>query len=252
MNLGKAPDLDGKRVAVVGGGNVASDAARSALRLGAKVVSLYYRRTKEEMPAMPEEIVEMEKEGIELNLLVAPVAITGADGRVKGLTLTKMELGAFDRSGRRRPEPLAGSEFTVAADVIIVAVGQMPETVVLGTGLKVGKGDMVLVDPETLATNIPSVFSGGDCVTGPDTLIAAIAAGKKAAQSIDKYLGGDGVVVEPRTIERKIIGAILEEETPRQQMPFRHVEGFHELELGYTLEQAVAEAARCVRCDVID
>ncbi len=252
LNLGQGPDLAAKRVAVIGGGNVAADAARSALRLGAEAVSLYYRRTKEEMPAMPEEIHELEKEGIELNLLVAPIAITGENGRVKGLTLTKMELGEFDRSGRRRPEPLAGSEFTIAADVVIAAIGQLPETAVLGAELNVGKGEAILADPETLATNIPGVFSGGDCVTGPDTLIAAIAAGKKAAQSIDKYLGGDGVVVEPITVERVIVGTILEEETPRQPIPVRHVEGFLEIELGYTLEQAVAEAARCFRCDVTD
>ncbi|HAP31946.1 MAG TPA: NADH-quinone oxidoreductase subunit NuoF [Firmicutes bacterium] len=252
VNLGQAPDLTGKRVAVIGGGNVAADAARSAARLGAEVVSLYYRRTKEEMPAMSEEIHELEQEGVELNLLVAPVAIVSENGQVNGLTLTKMELGEFDRSGRRRPEPLADSQFTVAADVVIAAIGQLPETAVLGAGLELGKGEVILADPETLATNIPGVFSGGDCVTGPDTLIAAVAAGKKAAQSIDKYLGGDGVVVELMTVERTITGVIIEEETPRQQMPVRRAEGFLEVELGYTLEQAVAEASRCFRCDVAD
>jgi NADH-quinone oxidoreductase subunit F len=252
VNLNRAADLSGKEVAVIGGGNVAADAARSALRLGAKAVSLYYRRTKEEMPAMPEEIVELEKEGVKLNFLVAPAAIVGEGGQVKDLTLTKMELGEFDRSGRRRPVPVAGSDFAVAADVVIVAIGQAPETGGLGAGLELTKGGTVVVDPQTLATSIPGVFSGGDCVTGPDTLIAAVAAGKKAAQSIDKFLGGDGVVVEPLTVERKIYGQIIEDETPRQEMPVRHAEGFLEVELGYTLQQAVAEAMRCLRCDVTD
>ncbi|MBT9167496.1 MAG: NADP-reducing hydrogenase subunit HndC [Syntrophomonadaceae bacterium] len=252
VNLGRAVDFSGKEVAVIGGGNVAADAARSALRLGSKAVSLYYRRRKEEMPAMPEEIVELEKEGVKLNFLVAPTAIVGEGGKVRGLTLTKMELGEFDRSGRRRPLPVTGSDFTVAADVVIVAIGQTPETGGLGVGLELTKGGTIVVDPETLATSIPGIFSGGDCVTGPDTLIAAVAAGKKAAQAIDKYLGGDGVVVEPLTVERKIHGLILEEETPRQEMPVRHAEGFLEVELGYTLEQAVAEAMRCFRCDVVD
>lgn len=252
VNLGQAPDLSGKRVAVIGGGNVAADAARSALRLGAKDVSLFYRRTKEEMPAMPEEIHELEKEGVILNLLVAPAAVVGEGEQVKGLTLTKMELGEFDKSGRRRPVPVAGSDFTVAADVVIAAIGQAPETGGLGAGLELTKGGTVVVDTETLATGIRGLFSGGDCVTGPDTLIAAVAAGKKAAQSIDKYLGGDGVVVEPLAVERKINGQIIEEESSRQEMPVRHAEGFLEIELGYTLEQAVAEAMRCFRCDVTD
>lgn len=252
VNLGRAADLSGKEVAVIGGGNVAADAARSALRLGAKTVSLYYRRRKEEMPAMPEEIVELEKEGVKLNFLVAPAAIVGEGGRASGLTLTKMELGEFDRSGRRRPVPVAGSSFTVAADLVVVAVGQTPETAGLEVGLELTKDGAIVADSKTLATNIPGVFSGGDCVTGPDTLIAAIAAGKKAAQSIDKYLGGDGVVVDPLSVERMIHGQILEQEAPRQEMPVRHADGFLEVELGYTLEQAVAEAMRCFRCDVVD
>ncbi|MCI2425426.1 NADH-quinone oxidoreductase subunit NuoF [Candidatus Acetothermia bacterium] len=253
VNLNQAADLTGKRVAIIGGGNVAADAARSALRLGAKSVAIYYRRTRAEMPALPEEIVEIEKEGIQLNLLVAPQAIIGERGKVTGLTLKRMELGDFDRSGRRRPVAIADSDFTVEADVVIAAIGQVVKTDGLADNLKFSRWGTIITDVDSLATNIPGVFAGGDCVTGADTLIAAIAAGKKAASSIDKFLGGDGVIVEPLTIKRKISGVIIEEKALRQKVPIRHnIDGFKEMELGFTFEQALAEAERCLRCDVVE
>jgi len=241
INLGQPMQLAGKKVAVIGGGNVAADAARSALRLGAKEVAVYYRRTRDEMPAMPEEIEEMEHEGIAINYLVSPVEIIGSQGQVKGLKLNRMALGDFDRSGRRRPVPIEGSEFEVEVDVVIAAIGQSAETGIL-EGLELNRGGTIKVDPDTLATNLPGVFSGGDCVTGPDTLIAAIAAGKKAAAAIDRYLGGDGVVTDPITVERRVSGTLIEEETLRQEIGPQ----------GYTTEQALAEAARCLRCDVAE
>ncbi|MGE5549208.1 MAG: NADH-quinone oxidoreductase subunit NuoF [Bacteroidota bacterium] len=242
LNLGRTMNLKGKKVAVIGGGNVAADAARSALQMGAEAVSVYYRRTREEMPAMPEEIEEMEHEGIAINYLVAPLEVIGEKGRVKGLRLTKMQLGEFDKSGRRRPAPVAGSEFDVDADVIIAAIGQSVETAPLGTEIKLTRWGTVAADAETMATSVPGIFAGGDCVSGPDTVITAIADGKKAAAAIDRYLGGDGMVTEPLTIERRVSGTLIEQVTPRQKCG---LQGFNEA-------QACAEASRCLRCDVAE
>jgi NADH-quinone oxidoreductase subunit F len=246
VNLGQKIDLSGKTVAVIGGGNVAADAARSALRLGARSVSVYYRRTREEMPAMAEEVAEMEHEGIHLNYLVAPIAVLGENERVAGIRMSRMQLGEFDRSGRRRPVPIAESEFTVPADVVIAAIGQAPELTGLldnSLGLKLNRWGNLTVDPDTFATNVPGIFAGGDCVTGPDTVIAAIAAGKQAAAAIDRYLGGDGLITDPLPVERCINGLIIEEEAPRQ--PVTVIDG---VDMGYTK----AEAMRCLRCDVAE
>ena len=242
LNLGQPMDLKGKKVAVIGGGNVAADAARSAQRLGAAAVSVYYRRTREEMPAMPEEIEEMEHEGIALNYLVAPLEVTVAKGRIKGLRLAKMQLGEFDKSGRRRPVQVPGSEFTAEADVVIAAIGQSVEAAALGTDLKTTRRGTVEIDAETLATSIPGVYSGGDCVSGPDTVITAINDGKKAAAAIDRYLGGDGAIVEPLAVERRVSGVLLEQEIPRQKCGPD----------GFDAAQAAAEASRCLRCDVAE
>ncbi|KKM10429.1 hydrogenase [Clostridiales bacterium PH28_bin88] len=254
VNLGKRVDLAGKTVAVIGGGNVAADAARSALRLGAQRVSVYYRRTRDEMPALEEEIHEMEREGIAINYLVAPVSVIGEQGKVKGFKLARMELGEFDKSGRRKPVPLEGSAFTEAADVVIAAIGQYPETAAMGTGvpLEVTRWGTLVTDPDTLSTSVPGIYAGGDCVSGPDTVIGAIAAGKKAAAAIDRYLGGDGVITEPLAVERRVSGAIIEEETPRMEVTVSHSSGWNEVELGYTESQALAEAMRCLRCDVAE
>lgn len=242
LNLGRKIELKGKKVVVIGGGNVAADASRSALRQGAGSVSLYYRRTQEEMPALKEEVEEMEHDGVVINYLAAPVEIIGEAGKVKGLKLVKMQLGAFDKSGRRRPVAMEGSEFVVDADVVIAAIGQSSDTGILGNELEVSSRGTIKTDPETLATNIPGVYSGGDCVTGPDTVIGAIAAGKKAAAAIDRYLGGDGVITDPLMVERRISGTIIEEETPRIACGAK----------GYTVENALAEASRCLRCDVVE
>ncbi|HSW35587.1 MAG TPA: NADH-quinone oxidoreductase subunit NuoF [Candidatus Limnocylindrales bacterium] len=253
LNLGRALDLSGKVVAVIGGGNVAADAARSALRLGAASVTVYYRRLKGDMPALREEIEEMEKEGIQIQTLVAPVRVFGENGKVSGLELVEMKLCEFDLSGRRRPVPIVGSSVTAKADIVISAVGYTPDPNGLEAGLELTNGGSFVVDPETMATTIAGVYAGGDCVTGAATLIEAVEAGKKAASSIDLYLGGNGVVVEPKEIVRVVSGEIVETEIRRVSVPARHaVEGFKEMELGYTLEQAIEEASRCLRCDVKD
>ncbi len=256
VNLDQAPNLKGRMVLVIGGGNAAVDAARSATRLGAKKVTMLYRRTKAEMPALDEEIEEAEREGVEIRTLVAPKRVIVRGGKVGGLECVECSLGEFDKSGRRRPVPKSGSEFTLDADVIVAAVGQTVELDGLAAkdGLASTDRGTVAADEKTCATGIDGVFAGGDCVTGPDTVIEAIAAGKRAAAEIDKYLGGDGVLFPRQEIVRRITGEIIESETPRQIVPCvpveKRVSGFTEVELGYTAGMAQAEAARCLRCDV--
>ncbi|MFC1980290.1 FAD-dependent oxidoreductase, partial [Chloroflexota bacterium] len=178
------------KVAVIGGGNVAIDAARSALRLGANKVFILYRRTRQEMPVTEEEIEAAEAEGIEIQYLVAPAEILNSNGRVTGVKCIRMKLGEPDTSGRRRPMPIKSSEFSVELDMVIPAIGQIPDLSLLGesSGIKMSKQGTLLVNPDTLATSRIGVFAGGDVVTGPATAIEAIAAGQRAAAAIDKYL----------------------------------------------------------------
>ena len=202
VNLMKAyrfPEYDtpiriGKHVAVVGAGNVAMDSARTALRLGAEEVSIVYRRSREEMPARLEEIENAEEEGVKFRLLTNPVEILGDEsGEVKAMVCQKMSLGEPDASGRRRPIPIPESEFTLPVETVVVAIGQGPNPILLrGTkGLNLNKRGYIEVDPETMMTNIPGVFAGGDIVTGAATVIAAMGAGKKAARAIESYLTQD-------------------------------------------------------------
>ncbi len=180
----------GKRVAVVGAGNVAMDAARTALRLGAEEVTIVYRRSLAEMPARLEEIENAQEEGIRFRLLTNPIAINGNDrGQVTGMQCVAMALGEPDSSGRQRPEPVPNSEFSLAVDNVIVAIGQGPNPVLLQTTpeLKLNKQGYIQVDPETMATSIPGVYAGGDIVTGAATVIAAMGAAKKAARQIAIY-----------------------------------------------------------------
>lgn len=199
VNLMKAyrfPEYDtpiriGRKVAVIGGGNVAMDAARTALRLGAEESIIVYRRSRAEMPARLEEIENAEEEGIIFKLLTNPVRIQGEDeGNVSALVCQQMELGEPDASGRRRPVPVPDSEFALPVDTVVVAIGQGPNPILLrGTeGLALNKKGYIEVDPETLMTSIPGVFAGGDIVTGAATVIAAMGAGKRAARAIDRYL----------------------------------------------------------------
>ncbi|MEF3245590.1 MAG: NADPH-dependent glutamate synthase [Caldisericaceae bacterium] len=198
MKAYKFPEYDtpikrAKRVAVIGGGNVAMDAARTALRLGAEHVYLIYRRGRDEMPARAEEIVHAEEEGIEFVLLSNPVRYIGDEnGFVKQVECIKMQLGEPDSSGRRRPIPVEGSEFTIDIDEAIVAIGTIPNPIIAKTtlGLKTGKHGEILVD-ENSQTSIRGVFAGGDIVTGAATVITAMGAGRAAAKSIDRFLKGE-------------------------------------------------------------
>lgn len=199
INLMKAyrfPEYDtpikvGRRVAVIGGGNTAMDAARCSLRLGAEAVYDVYRRSRKEMPARIEEVENAEAEGIEFHFLVNPVGIIGDEkGWVKQMECIKMELGEPDESGRRRPIPIEGSEFRLDVDIVVVAIGQSPNPLIPQTtpGIEVGKWGNILADEETGRTSMKGVFAGGDIVTGEATVILAMGAGRTAAKSMDEYL----------------------------------------------------------------
>jgi NADH-quinone oxidoreductase subunit F len=268
----------GERVAVIGGGNAAIDAARTAirmasgaqqstpdaeqevldasrmaLRLGAKEVHILYRRSRNEMPASPEEVSEALAEGVKIDFLTAPTRIAKANGSVK-LDCVRMRLGSVDGSGRRRPEPIPGSEFSLDLDRVISAIGEQPE-MPAGFGLPQSQWKTLLADPETLMTARTGVFAGGDVVSGPASVIETIAAGRQAASSIDKYLGGDGLIDELLISPEEGTPFALEE-GERHRVPTRtrpiseRLGGFREVELGYSAEEAQAEAHRCLMCDL--
>lgn len=187
----QTPIKVGKRVAVIGAGNVAMDAARCALRLGAEETYIVYRRSEKEMPARLEEIEHAREEGVKFILLTSPVEFHGDENyNLTAMTCIKYELGEPDSSGRRRPIPVAGSEFKMEVDNVVLALGQGPNPLVPATtpGLEVSKKGTIVVDEETGATSIPGVFAGGDIVTGAATVIEAMGAGKGAARAIDDYL----------------------------------------------------------------
>ena len=255
VKMGKKPRL-GAKVAVIGGGNSAIDASRTALRLGAKEVVILYRRTEKEMPANPEEIAEAREEGVKIEFLVAPVRAKRKNGKIL-LTLQKMELGDIDASGRPRPVPIKGSEFEMEFDRVITAIGQGPSTS-KKMGLELDKRGRIKVNPETLETTISGVFAGGDAVLGPASVIEAIAQGKRAAIFIDRYLGGKGEIKEqlvPEELGREKLPR-PEEEGERRRPKMRYlsaktrIKSFAQTELGYTKKQAQEEASRCLQCDL--
>ena len=194
------PIMKGGKVAVVGGGNVAMDAVRTALRLGADKVYIVYRRSMEELPARREEVEHAEEEGIEFLLLTNPVEILGYEnpddrrdprnGFVTGMKCIKMQLGAPDERGRRRPIPIEGSEFVLDVDTVIISIGTSPNPLIKSTtaGLEVNKRGGIIVEEDTGATTKEGVYAGGDAVTGAATVISAMGAGKTAAKAIDEYL----------------------------------------------------------------
>ena len=260
LNLGNEVEI-GKKVAVIGGGNVAIDAARCALRLGSDV-TIVYRRSREEMPARDEEITDAEEEGVKIAYLANPTKIIGDEAdKVRGMECIRMELGEPDESGRRRPIPVEGTEFVMDADTVILAIGQQSELGFLeGSGIETdAKRKLIKVD-ENGRTNVEGVFASGDAVTGPATVIDAIAGGKRAAEAIDGYLRGESLPESVEEEKEKIgieeIKARLQEleEKKRKSMPELPIEGrrhsFEEVELGFTEEMAVEEAKRCLRCGI--
>ena len=262
INLGQAVEA-GQRAVVVGGGNVAIDCARSARRLGVKDVTVVYRRGREEMPADPAEVREAEEEGIHFRLLCNPIRILERDGRLAGVECVHMTLGQPDASGRRQPIAVEGSQFTVEADMLIPAVGQVVDLSFLKerSYLETTRHGTIKVDPDTLQTSEEGIFAGGDCTSGPATLIEAMAAGLRAANSIDQYLReGRVALTEDERLSRvlKAVGA-FEHETvdrlggrgrvhPRERPTSERVDDFEEVEQVITPAEALMEADRCLRC----
>jgi NADPH-dependent glutamate synthase beta subunit-like oxidoreductase len=254
--------MPGKRVVVVGGGNVAIDAARTCLRLGSEEVTIAYRRTRNEMPADVEEVEQAEDEGIHLELLTVPKTILGRPGRVTGLECLRAELVKKEDGGRLFPVPIEGSEFTIAADAVISAIGQRIDLESLGdlAGLKWTRRQTIQANPVSMETALPGVFAGGDAVTGPATVVEAIGAGKRAAEAIDRFLSAipqpkmPPVPVRRGRVEWMEVPATTKMTLRRPEMPLLNLERrrttFQQVELGYAENAVREEARRCLRCDV--
>ena len=252
VNMGGEVSL-GDRIAVIGGGHAAIDVARTARRLGSKKVTIIYRRTCDDMPAGSEEIEEALAEGVNIRELTVTRRIV-YEGNDLTLECIRMKPGAIDSGGRRKPEPVVGSEFTMKFDNVIASIGQRL-MVSDQFDLPMGKNDFIKVDLDTLATPKKGVFAGGDAVTGPASVIEAIAHGRQAAISIDKYLGGAGIIDEVLSSPEKEIVPLEEAEEKRRPeaptLPLKQrLGGFNQVELGYDEEMAVEEAGRCLRCDL--
>ncbi len=256
LNLGQTPPV-GQHVAVIGGGNSAIDAARSALRLGAASVTVYYRRERKDMPAQEVEIDAAAHEGVRIETLVNPLRLLVENGAVVGLEMARMALGQFDASGRKKAAAIDGSQFRVDADMVISAIGQRVDLDFLTPASRIVSDGRVLGVDADLKTANPKVWAGGDVVTGPAMVIDAIRAGQDAARAIDQELRTAAgqkpwtPVFEPIEIPFEVDEDPVEQ--PQAAMPERdattRIAGFEEVELGYTKEMALAEARRCMRCD---
>lgn len=261
-NLGEKVTLKGK-VAIIGGGNAAIDAARVAIRnKNCQKVIILYRRTINEMPAFKEEIEAALEEGVEIQFLTAPKKVIVKDGKVVGLECLRMKLGEPDSSGRRRPIPIEGSEFIVDVDMVIPAIGERPDVSYLQNieRIQVTKDETIVVDRETCMTDLPGVFAGGDVVTGPATVVEAMAAGKKAARAIEDYLATGkikmeyklkrpSIWVEPAKLSEEELEKARRPKMAKLAMKFRKA-SFKEVEKGLSEKQAILEAKRCLRCDL--
>ena len=262
--LTKCYDVRGKRVVVVGGGNVAMDCCRTPVRQGASEVTVVYRRTKKELPADPHEVEDSEKEGVKYEFLAAPKRIVAENGKVTGLECVRMELGEPDSSGRRSPVAVKGSEFVIPADIIIQAIGQDCDLSVLNgvEGLKISKWQTIEADSDTMQTAISDIFTGGDVFNGPLTIVDSCGNARRAADSIDQYLSGQKPSLTASEKMDKImkkLGVYDKNENcekagkqDRVPMPTITIEArktsFDEVETGYDLNHALEEASRCMRC----
>ena len=254
--LGGVPN----RVAIIGGGNTAMDVARSLKRLGVEDVRILYRRTRAEMPALPEEVDEAEHEGIPIEFLVSPVRIVGDEqGRVAALECVRMKLGEPDPSGRRRPVPIAGSEFSLQVDMVVPAIGQSPDLSFLGDehAFSITREGTFNIDRVSFMTNHPGVFAAGDAITQPVSVIDAIGSAKQAAAGMDAYLRGvevQEVPVSDRQVPISRRELAPEELVPKPRHPAptlpmaQRMRSHAEVELGYDAETAMAEARRCLMC----
>ncbi len=258
VNIGERPPI-GKKVAVIGGGNSAIDAARVAKRMGADV-TIIYRRTRAEMPAFEHEVEAALAEGIKIEFLATPIAFKGEDGKLKKMECIRMKLGEPDESGRRRPIPIEGSNYEVEVDSVILAIGQEPDSEpIAALGIEVDRGGRIKVDPSTLMTSKEGVFAGGDAVTGPSTIVEAIGYGKKAAKAIDAFLSGEKIdlsqedildVVDKETVlkrrEYKKVSPSPVEELPVES----RINSFDEVELPLSEDQVAFEGERCMDCAI--
>jgi heterodisulfide reductase subunit A len=261
VNLGRL-EAPGRCVVIVGGGNVAIDAARTALRLGCEQVNVVYRRTREEMPAFAEEIDGALAEGVVFHYLTAPVRVVTAVGRVAGFECVCTELGEPDASGRRRPVPVAGSEFIIDCDAVIPAIGQQPEVAwALDSGLDISRRETVQVNAHTMQTSRPHIFAGGDAVSGPATVIEAVAAAHRAAEAIHRFLNGADLQVYAQELAEKAVpgdnwrevpaGMVAEARAPLIHRKAEEVRtSFEEVALGLGDEEGLREAQRCLNCGV--
>ncbi len=261
IRSGKEIQLKGK-VVVLGGGNVAIDVARTALRVGAQDVQIFYRRTKEEMPAWEKDIEEAIEEGIVINPLWAPKQIIHNGGTITGIEFMR-SMTVFDEEGHSSLSVNEKVTQMVEAETIIISIGQAPDISFLSKDSQLERAlwGSLAVDENTLATNIPSVFAGGDFTTGPSIVINAIASGRRAALAIDKYLKGEKgrvEIVDEKTAMKEDIGLALDEETTEEkprikiqlEKPEERVRDFREVEKGFSKEEAHREALRCLRCDL--
>lgn len=260
--LGEQRRCPGKNVVVIGGGNVAIDAARTCLRLGSEQVTIAYRRTMKEMPADHEEVEQAEEEGIYFELLTIPVAVTGSNGRVQALRCLKAKLVNVPGSNRQSPKPIEGSDYDIPADAVISAIGQRVEQHWFKemTDLAWTHRDTIRVNTITMETSLPGIFAAGDAVTGPATVIEAIGGGKRAASAIDRYFGGipqpkmPPVPVRQQRVPCLDIPSHTKMILKRPEMMLLGIDRrrttFQQVELGYTENQSREEARRCLRCDV--
>ena len=282
LNLGKDIEI-GKRVGIIGGGNTAVDAARRVLRAEIsesvamidtarsalrttkpEEVTIFYRRTLTEIPAYKEEVEGSLNEGIKIEFLTAPKKIIAEKGKLKACEFIRMKMGELDESGRRRPVPVEGSEFTVELDTLIVSISESPDISFLKKeGLEFSKWNTIVVNPETFQTNKQEVFAGGDLVTGPNTVVDAVAAGKITAQSIDQYLSGKEVkreykitrpskYIEPLELSEDETDELMSAKRPVMPClsPDKRKYNLLEVEQGFTEKQAIKEAQRCLRCEL--
>jgi NADH-quinone oxidoreductase subunit F len=260
VNLGQKLQV-GKKVAVIGGGNSAIDAARVAHRKGAEEVHIIYRRLQEDMPAEKEEIEAAIEEGITLNLMSSPISVEGSKGKVTGIKCVRMEKGAFDKSGRRSTQPIRGSEYILDCDTILSAIGQKTDSAKLsGKYFETDKSGRIIADKRTLSTGAKGVFTGGDCFTGPSTVIEAVAAGQRAAASIKRFLRGEELSISMERPDNKSIpvpNTLPSEDisNPRNrvniaEVPIKQRTSTNEVIKCYSIGEARVEAARCLRCDL--
>ncbi|MCL5125277.1 MAG: FAD-dependent oxidoreductase [Deltaproteobacteria bacterium] len=265
INLGENVRL-GEKVIIVGGGNTAIDCARTCLRMGAPTVAIVYRRTQAEMPAEPEEVEDAAEEGIEFNFLTQPIEIVHQDNKMIGLKCIRMALGESDKSGRRRPVPVEGSEFVMEADTLIPAIGQTSDLDFLSPEdrIEITRHVTIKVDPSTMMTSRPGVFAAGDAVSGPLTVVHAMAGGKRAARMIHEYVTtGTCAPSESQWMEDIIArieadrGVLVTARTPSREggkvctvklEPRERIASFHEVDSGFTQKGSFIEASRCLRC----